>query len=203
MQISYFTNEVIDEINHNPKVFFDMQDVIKKDFIRIKYMIENYNQDTEQQNLINYLNEVIDNIQLNRFEKVPEMGLDIRLTEEFLIFSYYKFNENKDIIFDTPSIVIVSRMLTKIYFIDEIYDIFKDDEDEDDYNRGCDEVTYFILKNGKIKQYNSTLYEYTKDLFSNCFDYDDSVIHAFLCEIEEKSCMKIYDNNDKCLKKTY
>ncbi len=168
--LSYFSNnpKQLDE-KKELELFFEYQNIIKDDLKRIRYLVSDYDFSKEKESLLFYLNNVIRDITRNKFEDDPEDELNIRVYENYLVFSYYKLDEEGITVLDTPSIVIITRDMKNIYFVDEVFSIFREEEKDDPYNRGYDNITYFKLDKQTIHRYDFTLEEYTWELFQLCF----------------------------------
>lgn len=174
INIFYVPSEHHSHTEDEKKQFFEIQDVIKKDFERLLYILENYHDNEDKNHLIKHISNVINSIKLNRDIKV-DMTLDIILNHDYLVFSYYDFKDD-EIVFDTPTIVIMRRDLHEIYFINETYSIFDEEKEESleidpDYNYGNDEIYYFELNNKEVTHHHISMQEYTATLFNNAF-YD-------------------------------
>lgn len=102
-------------------------------------------------------------------------------------------SENFETLLDTPSIVIVTRDMRNLYFVDESFSIFREEEQDDILNRGFDEITYFKLDKNMVREFSCTLDEYTNDLFSKCFGYTYQMIR----ELEDLGEERIKKNQFK------
>lgn len=175
-----------DYIKKRAEQFFEYQNIIKKDLERIRNLVSDYKESKEKKLLLIELNKVIDNICRNRFENYPEMELEIRTGNDYLVFSYYKFDEYNRPILETPSIMIISWNMRKMYFIDEIFPIIGDEEEDNEYVLGFDEVSYYNLEKEHIARYSCDFKEYTNYLFYNSFFNTE----CMLLRIEDKCYSK-------------
>ena len=158
-----------DYIKKRAEQFFEYQDIIKKDLERIRNLVSDYKKSKEKESLLIQLNEVIDNICCNRFENYPEMELEIRTGNDYLAFSYYRFDKDNRPISEIPSIMIISWNMKRMYFLDEIFPIIGDEEEDSEFQLGYDEATYYRLEKEHIVEYFCDFKEYTNNLFFNSF----------------------------------
>lgn len=175
--LSYFTNDTKYCSQEKLDMFFEYQKVIQEDLKRIYRIVEaDYSPSDAKEHLLFQLKNVIGDIVHNHFVEHPEMELNISVYDNYLVFSYYALDENSRIILDTPSIVIVTRDMKNLYFVNETFSIFYEDEQNDELNRGYDEITYFKLNQNNVKEFSCTMKDYTADLFLKCFRYTYQMI---------------------------
>lgn len=187
LDLTYYPYERYEDNDEEIKKFFDMQVVIKNDFEKLLEILKKYKDSEAKCYLIKHVNYVINSILLNRNLKTTDMHLDIVLNDKYLIFSYYDFKDD-ELIFETPTIVIMERNLHEIYFITETYSIFDEEKEanydiDPDYNYGNDEIRYFQLNNHEIIQEDINMKEYTSNLFSSAF-YDTEL---FIKNLKDKN----------------
>ena len=186
-ELSYMGGNTSSEMQ-SAGLFFEMQDVIKKDFRRIQYMIESYQMSHAKECLMFFLNNIISNIGLNRFRRKTKMELNISLQDLYLVFSYYELDCYRGPIYDAPSIVILARDLSKIYLIHEVANVFRVGEESDTYSSY--DITYcFTLNDKQVWQYTKALYLSRNELFSQAFENTS----IFLRSLEES-----WVKNDAC-----
>lgn len=163
-----YNNDYLAKKSKEEKLFYyyELQNMISDDFKRLEYILESYSDSEDKKDLLNHINYVLQSIKKNRFDRDPEMFLTVVINDSFLTFSYYDIDENGKMMFDTPSVVILSRNIDRICFITEIYSIFTEQNEDEDYNKGYDEIRYFTLKDKKVYEYKTNKEEYTTDLFS-------------------------------------
>lgn len=154
--------------------FFEYQDIIKEDLKRIYYLISDYEESEERNNLLFELNVAISNINQNRFPDDPIMDLDIHIYKNYLVFSYWKLNEDGAILLSNPSIAIITRDMKNFYFIDE--KIIQEDETNDYDSIGLDSINCYTREKNKIIYHNVVMRNRTGNLFYNCFDDTDSFV---------------------------
>lgn len=185
LYLSYYTKDS-NYCGQEELEFFTYLQVIKDDFKKISLLVSYCEYSKEKESLLFNLNKVIKNIARNKFIDDLEMDLDIRIVDNYLIFSYYSLDDECVPLNETPHIVIVSRDMKNIYFIDETYSVFREEEQDDTYNRGHDEITYYKLDNGIVKEYNCYFEEYTCNLFGKFFGHPNLMIKQIEDEIEDE-----------------
>lgn len=191
LYVTYFDN--IEKPLFNE--YFAWQEVVKKDLRIICLLVSDYEENKVQKQLLGILKGVIDDLERNCLPEMAEtpMELNIKVYDNYLVFSYYHFIMEGRVA-ETPSIVIISRDMKNLYFIDEVYSVFYEDRENDEYNLGQDEVCYFKLNKDKIGKYDCCFQEYTHCLFDECFRYTlgfvkmvekKGIENAFLIEFEK------------------
>ena len=99
------------------------------------------------------------------------MELNICLNYNYVIFSFYVYDENEEIYSDPPAIGIMARDMSMVCCVEEINSVFRDDEEDCEFNRGYDLVFNFTIDKKKrtINEYQLDMEEYTISLFQNAF----------------------------------
>lgn len=160
LYLSYYSNDMPkDEL----ELFFEYQEAIKEDCKRIKYMISDYENTEQKKRLIYFLDLISSNIVKSRFKNLQEellnMELNICLNYNNVIFSFYVYDENEEIYSDTPAIGIMARDMSMVCCVEEINSVFRDDEEDCEFNRGYDLVFNFTIDKKK-----RTINEYQLDM---------------------------------------
>lgn len=180
LYLSYYSNDMPkDEL----ELFFEYQEAIKEDCKRIKYMISDYENTEQKKRLIYFLDLISSNIVKSRFKNLQEellnMELNICLNYNNVIFSFYVYDENEEIYSDTPAIGIMARDMSMVCCVEEINSVFRDDEEDCEFNRGYDLVFNFTIDKKKrtINEYQLDMEEYTISLFQNAFHHPESIVN--------------------------
>lgn len=120
--INYYTNNKNKSLEEDWHLFFEYQTVIMEDLKRIAYKVSDYEESKEKEQLILQLHQILDSMCDYYYEEDIEenyMDLEIKVTDNHLAFSYYKLDKKRKRITNKPSIVIISRNMRNLYFIDE------------------------------------------------------------------------------------
>ena len=179
LYLSYYSNDMPkDEL----ELFFEYQEAIKEDCKRIKYMISDYENTEQKKRLIYFLDLIGSNIVKSRFKNLQEellgQELNICLNYNYVIFSFYRREDNEEIYSDTPTIGIMARDMSMVCCIEEEYSVFRDDEEDCEFNRGYDTVFCFTIDKKKktIEEYQLDMEEYTISLFQKAFHHPESIV---------------------------
>ena len=177
LYLSYYSNDMPkDEL----ELFFEYQEAIKEDCKRIKYMISDYENTEQKKRLIYFLDLISSNIVKSRYQNIEEeMELNICLNYNYVIFSFYVYDENEEIYSDTPAIGIMARDMSMVCCVEEINSVFRDDEEDCEFNRGYDLVFNFTIDKKKrtINEYQLDMEEYTISLFQNAFHHPEIIVN--------------------------
>ena len=174
--LRYYTNDT--KLNDDLDLFFEYQCIIKSDLRKIKIVIEDYKDSKEKDEITSILNNIIDDLGNNKFEKDPAMELNICVRDNYLIFSYYPEESIPvaSIVKVSPSIVIITRDIKKIYLIDEENDVHREDLEYETLNLSHDIVRRYTLENKSISKSRCEMTEYTTTLFKDCFAETDIMV---------------------------
>lgn len=163
-------------------LFVEWQYIIMEDLRRIAYKVSDYVVSEERTQLLLHLNQMVDDIckyiSKTSFENDIEenyMDLEIRITENYLAFSYYKLDKNEQILISKPSIALISRNMKNLYFIDEMQVLIQNAladrvglyNEYEDYSLYSVE-TYELEKIG-ITREQDTFESYVQDVTYPCF----------------------------------
>ena len=185
----YVDGEEIRKCLGNPKLHYELQEMIKEDFIRIKYIIsDNHIDNDEKEILLKRMTLIIDSICENRFYKLDKFWcFKIMVSKNYIAFNYYIMDYGYPIS-KNPYVAILNRNLKEIYFIDEKYSV-SDDEELDNYdNVGHQDITYFDLNDTEIKKYGAQMEEKTSSI--NTYPFDNP---EYFCHSLKSICMKNED----------
>ena len=143
---------------------------------KIKEKIVTFTDSIEKNNMSRKLNLLINSLNAfksdyNSYDDNPK----IKWCENHITASYQYLDETGHILYSSLSVVALSRNLKYIYFVDELWPIFSDDDDSlyfDDYSIGYQEMVIYYI------------------------DYDNKRIYS-LEEEREALTMDMYDNSSK------
>ena len=180
LYLSYYSNDMDKE---KLDLFFEYQEAIKEDCKRIKHMISDYENTEQKKRLVKFLDLIGSNIVKSRYQNIEEellgQELNICLNYNYVIFSFFEYDDNGETYFDTPTIGIMARDMSMVCCIEEVNSIFRDDEEDCEYNRGYDCVYCFTIDKKKktIDEYQLDLEEYTISLFQKAFHHPESIVN--------------------------
>ena len=179
LYLSYYSDDMPkDEL----ELFFEYQEAIKEDCKRIKYMISDYENTEQKKRLIQFLDLISSNIVKSRFKNLQEellgQELNICLNYNYVIFSFWEYDDNGEIFFDTPAIGIMARDVSMVCCVEEINSVFRDNEEDCEFNRGYDCVYCFTInrKEKTIDEQHWDIEEYTISLFQKAFHHPESIL---------------------------
>ena len=136
-------------------------------------------------NLLSNINKLINDLDANRtYDEFVTIffPFQICIHGNYLIFSYYKTVETSELYTEKPSIIIITRDMKNIYFIDEIEVLIKNVEEEYeacsnkylDYSRYYVEV--FRVREETVSANECTLESYTNTIFYDSFNETESIV---------------------------
>ena len=179
LYLSYYSNDMPKE---ELDLFFEYQEAIKEDCKRIKYMISDYENTEQKKRLIQFLDLIGSNIVKSGVESLQEellsQELSICLNYNYVVFSFWEYDDNGKRCFDTPTIGIMARDMSMVCCIEEINSVFRDGEEDCEFNRGHDCVYCFTIDKKKetIDEQYWDMEEYTISLFEKAFHHPESII---------------------------
>ena len=180
LYLSYYSNDMPKE---ELDLFFEYQEAIKEDCKRIKYMISDYENTEQKKRLIQFLDLIGSNIVKSGVESLQEellsQELSICLNYNYVVFSFWEYDGNGKRCFDTPTIGIMARDMSTVCCIEEINSVFRDGEEDCEFNRGHDFVYCFTIDKKKetIDEQYWDMEEYTISLFQNAFHHPESIVN--------------------------
>lgn len=111
-------------------------------------MISDYENTEQKKRLVKFLDLIGSNIVKSRYQNIEEellgQELNICLNYNYVIFSFYRREDNEEIYSDPPAIGIMARDMSMVCCVEEINSVFRDDEEDCEFNRGYDIV--FVLR---------------------------------------------------------
>lgn len=174
----YYTNNKNKSSKEDWMHFFEYQTIIMEDINRIAYKVSDYREREERKQLLVHLHQISHDISKYYFDEDLEenaMDLEIKITEKYLAFSYYKLDKVGQRLTNKPSIVLISRNMQNLYFIDEKTVLIKNCLEEDiglcneyeDYS--LYHLELYELGQREITREEKTFESYTHDVVYPCF----------------------------------
>ncbi len=167
-----------DNIEENHEQFLEWRDVVKNDLKIMRYKILECEDSFSKSDLLLNIDNIIWDFSNNNCCVSPIVDIDIKAYDNYLVFSYFKYNKK----LDNPSIVIITRDMKEFYFIDgveylkriELYDAEVYD------NIMVDEIHCFVIKQKEIKNYVVSKTGRLGDLYYDCFNRTKSFIKELI-----------------------
>ncbi len=166
-------------------LFLEYHKVILEDLRRISMKVVDCIDSEKKNKLLSNLNKLINDLDANRtYDEFVTIffPFQICIHGNYLIFSYYKTVETSELYTEKPSIIIITRDMKNIYFIDEIEVLIKNVEEEYeacsnkylDYSRYYVEV--FRVREETVSANECTLESYTNTIFYDSFNETESIV---------------------------
>ena len=190
ISLKYENGMEIEEEN----LFFEYHKVILEDLRRISMKVVDCTDSEKKNKLLSNLNKLIDDLDANRTYAeflTIFFFFFFCIHGNYLIFSYYKTVETSELYTEKPSIIIITRDMKNIYFIDEIEVLIQNVEEYEacsnkylDYSRYY--VEFFRVRGETVSANECTLESYTNTIFYDSFNEIESIV---------KKIEKMFDSN--------
>lgn len=149
------TNNDKDQIKYDG--YFDCLNAINNDLKRYKYIINTFKNSNDKDVLLNKIDSLIISLSNTIKDNGNNSRLEFIINNDYVLFQYWDYNEEEDLIYDVPSLCIIKRNYKKLYFIREMYEDFRiyeiNPNISDDWAFGNHLYEFYNIENNEVHHY--------------------------------------------------